>query len=56
MDGGGAWRGQVGDQVGNLMGFGRTADWDSAEAVQHGLPRFVDRAAIGRLQPPEQMV
>ena len=46
---GGAIRGQVGDEVGDLMGVGRTSDRDAAQAVKDDLPRLLDRSAIGCL-------
>jgi|GEM_PF-5515170 len=38
VDRGGAVRGEVGDEVGDLMGIRRTPDRDATEAVEDDLP------------------
>ena len=52
---GGAIGGQVSDEVGNLMRFGRPPDGDPTQAVEDELPRLLERAAIAFLQTLEQV-
>ena len=44
----GAIRGQVGDDVGDLMRIGRTPDRDPAQAVEDDLRRRLNRAEQAR--------
>lgn len=48
-----AIRGQIGDKVGDLVGFGRPADRNAAQTAEDNLARIFNRAAIGGLQTPQ---
>jgi hypothetical protein len=51
VDCGGAIRGQIGDEIGDFVWVGWTADRNPAQAVEDDLPRVFDRAAVCGLYP-----
>jgi hypothetical protein len=55
VDRGGPIRGEVGDEIGDLVRLCSAADRDPTEAVEDDLPRVFERPAVGELEPLQEL-